>query len=94
MRNIYALSLNYFVSAICPLGYGSKEDDVPGMGSDLGSDLTLTREECARKCSEKDECLSFEHSYTEGKCSLNRVAEPTQGPYKDYAFCTKQGKLF
>ena len=68
--------------------------DLPGLSSDLGGLLTLTREECARKCSENDECLSFEHSYTEGKCNLNRVAEPTQGPYKDWAFCTKSGKIF
>ena len=83
------------MSDACPLGYELKKGDIPGWGSeDLGSGLTLTREECARKCSEKDACLSFEHSYKEGKCNLNKVSEPTDPPHKDYTFCTKLGNIF
>ena len=82
------------MSDVCPLGYEPKKGDISGWGSeDLGSGLMLTRDECARKCSEKDGCLSFEHSYAEGKCNLNDVSEPNQGPYKDYVFCTKLGNI-
>lgn len=88
------MCLNYFFPEICPLGYKSKEGDLPGWGTDLGGALRLTREDCARKCSDEEKCLSFEHSYTEEKCNLNKESEPTEGPYNDYAFCTKQGKIF
>lgn len=80
-----------YLYADCPVGYEEKNGDVPGWGTDLGSALELTRGECARKCSEKDTCLSFEHSNTEMKCNLNKIAEPSSGPYKDYVFCKKQG---
>ena len=65
------------------------------MGTSMGSALSLTRQECADKCTEKKECLSFEHSATKNKCNLNSIAEPTQGPYQDFAFCVKQiGMLY
>ena len=95
MHNIKFLSRIYFFAAVCPLGFESNPGDILGWGSeDLGSALTLTRQECAQKCKETDACLSFEHSYTEGKCNLNKLAEPTRGPYRDYDFCTKKGGQF
>ena len=95
MYSINLLSLIYFFAAVCPLGYESKVGDIPGWGdSELGSALLLTREECAQKCNENYACLSFEHSYTEGYCNLNKAAKPTSGPYNDYAFCTKTGRHF
>ena len=35
------------------------------------------------------DCLSFEQSNTKQLCNLNRIAEPTQGPHEDFAFCVK-----
>ena len=66
--------------------------DIPGMGTSLGRDLNANRNECAQKCSQKPKCLSFEHSNTELRCNLNTVAEPSEGQYKDYLFCSKTGK--
>ena len=62
---------------------------MPGWGSDLGSALYLTEEQCALRCNGIDDCLSFEHSQIEMECNLNRIAEPTTGPYKDFKFCIK-----
>ena len=64
---------------------------MPGTGTDLGSALSLTREQCALKCNEKKECLSFEHSHSQKKCNLNRIRGPTAQSYSDFAFCIKKG---
>ena len=77
----------------CPLHYVEKEGDLPGWGTDLGSALDLTREECAMKCNREKTCMSFEHSPTQMKCNLNKIAEPSQRPYKDFVFCTKMAGL-
>ena len=74
----------------CPEGFENKSGDIPGWGSDLGGRLRLSRQECAIKCNEERNCLSFEQSETKKLCNLNRIAEPTQGPYEDFAFCVKE----
>ena len=73
-----------------------RSGDIPGWGSDLGRRLRLSRQECAIKCNEISDCLSFEQSESKNLCNLNRIAEPTQGPYEDFAFCVKEKgkKLF
>ena len=76
----------------CPNGYVERQGDLPGWGTDIGSALDLTRQECAEKCDGENSCMSFEHSDTEMKCNLNKIAEPSQGPFRDYVFCTKMGK--
>ena len=63
---------------------------MPGRGSDLGAELSLARQDCADKCTEKQNCLSFEHSETKTLCNLNRVAEPTKGPNQDFVVCVKR----
>ena len=82
-------NLEICILASCPTGYEKKIGDVPGWGSDLGSALPLTEGQCAFKCNETDECLSFEHSLVEMACNLNRIAEPTTGADKDFKFCIK-----
>lgn len=67
-----------------------RSGDIPGWGSDLGGRLRLSRQECAIKCNEKRDCLSFEQSESRNLCNLNRIAEPTQGPYEEFAFCVKE----
>ena len=62
-----------------------------GTGSDLGAALSLTREQCAEKCKEKKDCLSFEHSHSQKLCNLNRIRGPTDQPYMDFVFCIKKG---
>ena len=68
-----------------------KKGDLPGWGTDIGRALDLTRQQCAEKCNGENRCMSFEHSDTEMKCNLNKIAEPSQGPYHDFVFCTKIG---
>ena len=63
---------------------------MPGRGSDLGAELNLARKDCADKCTEKQDCLSFEHSDTKSLCNLNRIAEPTKGSNQDFVACVKQ----
>ena len=81
----------------CTPGYTIQIGDIPGWGSGgLGGEFNLTREECAKKCTETLKCLSFEHSISENKCNLNDESNPdvSIGAYKDYAFCTKTGNAF
>ena len=76
----------------CPPGYAVREGDLPGWGdSDIGSALDLSLEDCADRCNGETTCLSFEHSPTQMKCNLNKIAEPSGGPYSDFIFCTKIG---
>ena len=76
----------------CPSGYERRDGDIPGWGTDIGSALSLTREECADACTDENQCLSFEHSNSASLCNLNKMAEPTnEENYLDYAFCTKTG---
>ena len=78
----------------CPAGYELKIGDEPGWGTDLGSRLSLSLQECADECSKKTACLSFEQSSSNKLCNLNRVAKPkNQGPYKDFVFCMKQKSM-
>ena len=74
----------------CPAGYEYRNGDVAGWGSNLGSKLSLTRQECADRCTEIDDCLSFEQSATKNLCNLNRIGEPNREPKDDYALCAKQ----
>ena len=80
----------FLVIDSCPIGYEFKSGDIPGWGSNLGGRLTLSRQECADECNKYQDCLSFEHSDTKELCNLNRIAEPSQGPFQDFAFCVKQ----
>lgn len=80
-------------SAVCPPGYAKRKGDVPGWGSDIGSRLDLTLEQCAKRCNNEIHCLSFEHSPSKKKCNLNKIAEPTQDPNADFMFCTKTGSV-
>ena len=77
----------------CPSGYAEKEGDLPGWGTDIGSALDLTRQECAQKCNGEKRCMSFDHSNTQMKCNLNKIPYPSQGPNKDFIFCTKTGRI-
>ena len=73
----------------CPSGYAKRKGDLPGWGNGIGGSYDLTRRECAQKCNGDDRCMSFEHSDTQMKCNLNKIAEPSQGQYLDFVFCTK-----
>ena len=78
----------------CPSGYDQRIGDAPGWGSDLGSELELSRQDCANQCNSKPDCLSFEHSNSEGLCNLNRVGEPSnQVQFHDYVYCLKKGNV-
>ena len=79
-------------SGHCLFGYVEKVGHLPRHGSNIGS-FNVTKEECALKCNGEKTCLSFEHSNTNMKCNLNEIAEPSQGPYLDFIFCTKTGRF-
>ena len=91
---LFTILIN-LVQGSCPSGYSERSGDVAGWGTDIGSKLPLTRQECANSCNENSLCLSFEHSNTELLCNLNKIAEPTEGllPFQDYAFCVKTGMI-
>merc|ERR1712083_191750 len=74
----------------CANGYYFQIGDIPGNGIG-GLRQVPDCNECARLCSDLDNCLSYECSATELKCNLNNVGNPTAGAWKDYAFCTKNG---
>ena len=79
---------------VCPSGYERRDGDIPGWGTNIGSRLSLTKEQCANACNDQYRCLSFEHSKTAMLCNLNKIAEPTKAEnYMDYAFCMKAGLL-
>ena len=75
----------------CPSDYEDRAGDVPGTGTDLGAALSLSRMQCAQKCNEKEDCLSFEHSNSQKLCNLNRIRVPTAQTYMDFSFCMKKG---
>ena len=85
----YKWSVSIIVIGSCPSGYVDRDGDLPGWGTDIGSQLDLSLEDCAGRCNSESTCLSFEHSPTEIKCNLNQIAEPSRGTYRDYIFCTK-----
>lgn len=77
----------------CPRGYTLKKGDIVGWGS-LEEHLHVdVRDDCARICNLRPDCLSFEHSNKEKICNLNREQNPTEHIYKDYAFCSKTDSL-
>merc|ERR1712190_518904 len=76
----------------CANGYYFQIGDIPGNGIG-GLRQVPDCNECARLCSDLDNCLSYECSATELKCNLNSDANPTAGAWKDYAFCTKNGDI-
>jgi len=73
----------------CANGYYSQIGDIFGAGAVATGVQVPHCNECAKLCSDHDNCLSYECSMTELNCNLNNVANPNAGPYKDYAFCTK-----
>ena len=77
----------------CPSGYVQRKGGLPQFSSNLGSSLDLTKHECALKCDGKKSCLSFQHSYTQMKCNLSEIAEPSPTPYLDFIFCEKKGRF-
>ena len=77
----------------CPSGYVQRKGGLPQFSSNLGSSLDLTKHECALKCNGEKSCNSFQHSYTQMKCNLSEIAEPSQFAYIDCIFCTKTGRF-
>ena len=90
----YLFSVSITTVGDCPPGYADREGDLPGWGTDIGSALDLSLEDCAERCNGEKTCLSFEHSPTQIKCNLNKIAEPSGGPYSDFIFCTKIGNFY
>ena len=83
-----------FVSMIGPCGSEFEEavGDIPGWGTVNGrggAETVTDCSKCADLCSSDTACKSYECSPSEKKCSLNSVANPTSGAYKDYTFCVK-----
>jgi len=72
----------------CADGYYPQEGDIPGWG--MGGQSVASCQACAELCTANDKCNSFECSATELRCNLNEEADPSQGKYKDYMFCTKE----
>merc|ERR1719384_2194031 len=79
----------------CASGYYEQIGDRPGwtkVDGAGGGQKVANCNECADLCSDRPACLSYECSISELKCNLNSGANPTQGAYKDYLFCTAEEK--
>merc|ERR1711972_88897 len=73
---------NYFPQNGDVAGWG--EVDGAGNGQKVGN-----CDECAKLCTERGACKSYECSGSELRCNLNEGANPTKKAHTDYAFCTK-----
>jgi len=78
---------------VCELGYTHKAGDIGGWGkvNGVGGGVKVSNcDGCGALCSAQGSaCGSYECSPTELKCNLNSSSKPTQGDYKNYAFCAK-----
>jgi len=75
----------------CPSGFKEVAGDIGGWdqyGREM-SNLKDTALLCGEDCTGRSDCLSFEWSPRTKVCSCNRAAEPTAGPFEDYAFCQR-----
>ena len=71
----------------CPVGYTSKDGNVPGPG--LKGLLNASIEECKDNCDESTNCKSFIYSLKSGKCKLVDKVDPKDKKIDDYQFCSK-----
>ena len=75
----------------CSAGYDYRTGSNLGGITDIATNLSLSRQDCANKCNANDTCLSFEHSIAKALCYLHRSRYPIQQPFEDYVFCAKLG---
>merc|ERR1719229_156058 len=87
----------YQMNGECANGYYPQIGDTPGRGIVDGAgfaEQVHNCNECAKLCSDRDNCLSYECSKTQLKCNLNTGADPLlTKAHGDYAFCTKNGDI-
>ena len=74
----------------CPTGYDYQTGDVNGIGT-LEHGVVATLEECGERCTRNLECNSFEHRARE--CNLNKELEPNSPTYRNFVFCSNNGKI-
>jgi len=78
----------------CADNYLPQDGDVGGWGHVAGAgggQYVASCDECARWCTDRSACKSYEcgGDLTELRCNLNEEANPSLQQYKNYAFCTK-----
>ena len=76
----------------CPYGYELKSGDLPGYGNpDAGgkTDGVNSITACAELCNTNALCQSIEYSTTTKVCNRHNQKVPTEGPYQDYIFCSR-----
>mmetsp|Transcript_9251 Transcript_9251/g.42077 ORF Transcript_9251/g.42077 Transcript_9251/m.42077 type:complete len:600 (-) Transcript_9251:92-1891(-) len=68
--------------------------DIKGWGASEAGGSTgnvASARDCAKLCSENDDCLSYEYSRTSKICNRNTEADPTiKNNYRDYLFCSNK----
>ena len=68
--------------------------DIKGWGASEAGGSTgnvASARDCAKLCSENDNCLSYEYSRTSKICNRNTEADPTvKNNYRDYLFCSNK----
>lgn len=77
----------------CPLGYEFRTGVIDNLLSNLKSNISMNRNECANLCKGDKECLSFIHSQSRNLCVLSEAQEPTYRPLEDFVFCKKIGLI-
>ena len=73
----------------CPSGYEYRTGTIER----CGTNLTISRHDCAMACKETYECLSFMHSESKTICCLSEKQEPPNYPHDDFGFCSKIGEV-
>lgn len=77
----------------CSPGYKFTPGKIPGQGKvdGLGGYQSVTScQQCADHCTASKNCKSYECSMGELKCNLNKESKPTEPPFMDFMFCSKQ----
>merc|ERR1712070_511187 len=75
----------------CGWGFVEQPGDLPHFGYHMDGNLDMsTTIECAKKCDDTEDCESYEFSFTQLKCNLNKALEPTLPVFQDFVFCSKK----
>ena len=91
MLNVWPITL----TERCPNGYVEKKTDFPNLSDHIGSELDLSRQECAEKCNSENGCMYFHHSDKEMKCNTYGIPHSygSTNLNADFVFCAKIGKI-
>ena len=83
--------MKFLILDPCPTGYEYRTGSIGG--SSTMDNLSISLQECAMVCKEKNDCLSFMYSESNVVCIQNKEREPTAYPIESFVFCSKIGNM-